>query len=172
MPTNPRDRMIVAAAGPATHLPMTLCWLILSATTGYPIRFWSPAVPLEASSLYHWLCWVGLYINVLLFVFNLLVPVFPLDGSQLLLNFLLLRGATPARAARIIILVSVPMAVLLAGWALVNGNSLGCFLVLWLGMQTWRLHQAAAAGRLETHPLFVDVAPRGGPGMSGQAQAV
>lgn len=98
--------------------------------------------------------------------------MFPLDGSQLLLNFLLLRGATPARAARIIILVSVPMAVLLAGWALVNGNSLGCFLVLWLCMQTWRLHQAAAAGRLETHPLFVDVAPRGGPGMSGQAQAV
>ena len=77
MPTNPRDRMIVAAAGPATHLPMTLCWLILSATTGYPIRFWSPAVPLEASSLYHWLCWVGLYINVLLFVFNLLVPARP-----------------------------------------------------------------------------------------------
>jgi len=68
-----RDRMIVAVAGPLSNILQMLAW----ASLGLLIS----ATPL-ASSL-SMLCLMGVIVNAVLAIFNLL-PVYPLDGHHLL----------------------------------------------------------------------------------------
>ncbi|MFB3817314.1 MAG: site-2 protease family protein [Candidatus Methylomirabilales bacterium] len=87
---NPRrDLMLVALAGPAINLVMAAGMAFLFMTVP-----WRAAGP-----EWHWLVvpvrqmlWVGVAVNVLLAVFNLL-PVPPLDGSRILSGLLPLRQA-------------------------------------------------------------------------------
>ncbi len=72
-------RILVAAAGPATNLLIAiLCSLIFAA-----IKAWSPAEETGLSQNLLVLFQIGIAINLLLLFFNLL-PVPPLDGSQIL----------------------------------------------------------------------------------------
>ena len=79
---NPRQNMAwVALAGPMANLLMAACWAgLLKLSSSFSSSSWVAAVLINMS-------YMGVFINLLLAVFNLL-PLPPLDGSRILGRFL------------------------------------------------------------------------------------
>lgn len=84
MPEDPRQEILIALAGPAVNLFISLClwvWLGISTPAGTQLT-----LSLTEGGFLQWL----LIINLLLGVFNLL-PAFPMDGGRVLRAALALR---------------------------------------------------------------------------------
>ena len=83
-----RDMVLVAAAGPGVNLAMALGWALLLSQ----LIALDPGLGLSADWIVR-MCLIGVTINVLLAVFNML-PIPPLDGGRVL------AGLLPPRFAR------------------------------------------------------------------------
>ena len=80
---NPRrDMIIVAAAGPASNLVMATGWAILAASQAMLL-----GLPDPAADWLNGVCVMGILINSILAVFNML-PIPPLDGGRILAGLL------------------------------------------------------------------------------------
>ncbi|MDX1662400.1 MAG: site-2 protease family protein [Candidatus Promineifilaceae bacterium] len=81
---NPRTAYaVVAAAGPAANMLMAILFAI-------PLRFFWFQLTVSEEPLLRFLlelCWMGVNLNLLLFIFNLL-PIPPLDGFTILIGVL------------------------------------------------------------------------------------
>jgi Zn-dependent protease len=76
---NPKKQMVwVALAGPAANFVMAIGWLLLAIVLG--ATHVSETFPLAVAK-------AGVFVNVLMFVFNLL-PIPPLDGGRILTGLL------------------------------------------------------------------------------------
>lgn len=134
-PYNLRGRYanaMVAAAGPLTNLALAALFAI-------PFRIlWAQDIGPNNTSVINMIqlvCATGIWLNVLLMVFNL-IPIAPLDGSHVLLDFLSPRTAYEVRnfmnqyglmllilvvlfAGRVLIPIAAPIANFLAGVQLI-----------------------------------------------------
>ncbi|MBL9087135.1 MAG: hypothetical protein JNM10_08315 [Planctomycetia bacterium] len=81
-PPHPRAEIVVAIAGPLSHVPWILLGLLLDGRVA-PLRVGSYGFPLDLG----WYLW---FTNVWLLGFNLL-PLFPMDGGRVLRGTLALR---------------------------------------------------------------------------------
>jgi Zn-dependent protease/CBS domain-containing protein len=124
MPEDPRQELVVAAAGPAVNVAIAgLLYLLLSATGGLrPIA----ELTRVGGSFLPQLLWVNLFIVG----FNLL-PAFPMDGGRLLRALLALR-LPYRRATRIAAKAGQLMAVLFGFWGLTGGNPFLLFIALFV----------------------------------------
>ena len=141
---NPRADMVIALAGPATHLLVLL--------VAWPLRLWLPAdaglpdgwvlSPLAVAVDTLW------YLNIGLLLFNLL-PFLPMDGGRVLMGLLTLRrGEIPALrlAARVGLVGAIALGVYGLGFR--GGWSGGLLLAIGVsnGLACWRLLVASRHG--------------------------
>lgn len=163
----------VAIAGPIMHIPQMIFWLIIF-------------VAIEQGDWEHFSMYVdtsvnfgallasqAFYLNLVLFVFNLFVPAYPLDGGRCLAAGLILCGMTVLQAAMATAVVGMAIAAALAIWGIVTffkGSPSGFFTFLigaWIFMGSLKLFRAtrppggdsavaqqAASDNLKTHPVF------------------
>mmetsp|Transcript_21978 Transcript_21978/g.61472 ORF Transcript_21978/g.61472 Transcript_21978/m.61472 type:complete len:436 (-) Transcript_21978:115-1422(-) len=179
-----RNDLLVVAAGPCTHFLQTPAWGVCLLALFYQFQhtgyhtvwdaLWAAAHPLRAfdistvrneMGLWPALPWAlvadALDLNILLFLFNVFVPMYPADGSKLLVLVLMFCfGVTPRCAAIVLLVVSVPCAVFFIAYALFAGGGLHLRhgLMLWMGvMSLCEAHKIITllnAKRLYEHPLF------------------
>jgi len=190
-----RNELLVVVAGPCTHFLQTPVWglflwllsylfFVSDVQTGYSgawAAFTAAMNPFqsfhyETIALYKGI-WValpwslvgwGIQLNVVLFVFNVFFPMYPADGSKLLVCTLMFVCGMPARKAALILIgVAVPCAALLIAYAGYSvymmirfraGMYILGFLAGWMGVMSlaevhniWTLRKAR---RLHEHPLF------------------
>ncbi|GLC63801.1 hypothetical protein PLESTF_000084400 [Pleodorina starrii] len=159
----------VAAAGPLTHIPMLVIWLLLlgaafKSTTGH----WSTSLRMPPSDKKHFghaICAYSVVLNLCLFLFNLCIPAYPLDGGRILTNALLIAGVHLRTTA-----------IVVAGTAAAMG------VAVFVLFATLELFLAIRRNKLAMHPLFASLgsvyevtvaalAPRGAAGLAPKGAA-
>jgi len=111
----------------------------------------------------------AIQLNVALFLFNVFFPMYPADGSKLLVTTLMFCCGVPARTAALVLLcVSVPCGILFIGysaWTLFSGiavgqggaamlNSITGFMGIMSLVEAYKIWELRKARRLHTHPVF------------------
>jgi len=161
----PKQQIFISGSGPATHIPMLILWVgVLAACNGGRVTLSTTGLRVDTDFI-ALVCVCLLVSNLSMLVFNLLVPCFPLDCSQILISGMLLCGCDNSTTAKVMVLLSVPVILVLGGlgvWSYTTGNmgaSMNVFVAAWLALQTWQLHQARVRGELNSHPLFASSPP-------------
>jgi len=155
----PKGDLLVALAGPVTHLPQWLAWRALLALSvgslAVHLGSWAPVLTALCSS--------AVSMQVLLAAFNLLLPVYPLDCSKVVIALCCLAGVSSERAAIFMCFLSASciMAIVasMAGFLSVpffgTGNHLlNVMMFGWMAYQTYNLFSQVKQGDLRAHPLF------------------
>lgn len=154
----PRDDLLVAAAGPATHIPQVGFWLILEVITTAIIAhrpflawWWPPS-----NNVWLAIVCAAVALNVTLFAFNLLLPVYPLDGGRVLADALLMCGVPVRTAAFIVggIGAALGVAIIVYGFMRGLGGILVVAIGVWALFSTAEIVAAAVRGDAAAHPLF------------------
>ena len=167
----------VAIAGPLTHIPQMLVWLgLFAAIEGGDFTHFSMSVNTADTSFGALLCAQAFFLNLGLFIFNLFVPAYPLDGGRCLAAGLILAGFSVLKAANITSIVGMVSAVVIAIWgiiSLIRGSPLALFTVsiaIWIFVTSYGLfkltrpvpgtaspsavNEAMANEKLKSHPVF------------------
>jgi Zn-dependent protease len=176
-PPSHRSNMIVAAAGPATHL-IGAIWLGLANLTALAssnhynctINYYY----LLHGSAADWFAYLFLgafYLNLSLLLFNLLIPAYPLDGGQIFASILLMRGVPPETAGRITAVTAIVISSILfiiGVVTLFTGQNpfsvLNILVAMWILHSSYELYKLVGDDRVTEHPLFnSDIVSSGSP---------
>ncbi len=155
----PRDDIKVAFGGPVTHIPMAgICLALLLWKAPWNWSYlnllgdWYPFYPFREH--FWWNVCVGVFkLQLVLLLFNLLVPAYPLDGGRILTNFLLLRYGR-ATAAIATTWFSLPIGIAILVWAFLQRDLLFGFIGAWVLFEAWHIRRLAAMGEIDAHPMF------------------
>lgn len=149
-PGDLKDDIKVSAAGPAVHIPIALACVGGAVALGAPFdwHYFSPFWDSMPTEFWPWAL-VGIAkIQAQLFLFNVFVPAYPLDGGQMLVATLLLLGFNRDKTAKFTIGFSCLVGmVMMVFWGLL-------LIGLLLLYEAYRLHQLQQRGALDAHPLF------------------
>jgi len=97
-------------------------------------------------------------LNLLLGLFNLLIPAYPLDGGQVLFSFLALRYDR-IRAAQVLSSISMPIGLAMGVWGIAQEELNLILIGAWILIEAFQLRYLIKIGELEQHPAFGNVAP-------------
>lgn len=155
----PKKDMFIAAAGPATHVPMIAIWLLglLGATyAAYGTTSISLAWPYvqNPKTLGVAVCVGAVIMNISLLLFNLFVPAYPLDGGRILVDSLLSCGVSEPRTALITVGVTVPIALGIIVLGALSIQIVTILVGLWVLWAAWELFSCYRKGQLAQHPMF------------------
>lgn len=148
-PGGRREALIVTLGGPAMHLPLAAVFSILLVAQGMPWS-WSYLNPLAPAPLldgfWTYLTFYGIRIQVILFLFNMLVPAYPLDGGRLVAVLLLSKFNVRIAAQMIMVLSGVAaLALFLMGEP---------WIAIFVAFETAQVYRFYTLGALDQHPLF------------------
>ncbi len=161
---------MIALAGPLSHIPQGMFWLVLgaeqvpvSALTTTPTGS-TTVVSSDYSAVYDnfWLqlCSFALLLQFLLFWLNLTLPVYPLDGGRLLVAGLSYLGIGLESAGYI----AAGMGVAAGGFILMYGllaSATTAAFGAWAVYEALSLRSRVKAGETDFHPMFANY--MGGP---------
>ncbi|MBI2931565.1 MAG: hypothetical protein HYY16_07920 [Planctomycetes bacterium] len=154
---DPRQDIKISAAGPLAQVPIALLCIAILLAVGKPWS-WGYLNPFEAWWPYGFTFWEGLCLAVLklqvvLILFNLLVPAYPLDGGSILVNFLLMRYSR-SHSALVTTYFSIPIGIAITIWGFVQRELLLGFLGIWVLLEAWQIRRLLQWGEIEAHPMF------------------
>lgn len=170
-----RSHMVTTVAGPAVNavlLPV-LSGLVWAATGSLGAAFFNPFDP--SSAVGHlaagpgepaWVFWGRVvlwsvhYANLIMLGFNVLLPMYPLDGGRML-HALLWRRTGHARATLIAATVGLAVAIGLGVFAAVFTNGLLLAIALFAGFTCWQERRRVQLGEAEDEAYDVGFGPGG-----------
>jgi len=154
--TDPLKQLAVSVAGPLTHMPLlVLFWGLWFATkNGDCDSMWKRG---DVSDCFMQNLFLeGFRIQVLLCVFNLFIPLYPLDGGVIFLTGLMhFCGQSAEITAKVSIGVSTVLLLTLLGLAFWSLDYLSILLCTWLAYEIFKLYRHLKTGKIDKHPLFV-----------------
>lgn len=151
-----KNQLAVSCAGPLTHIPLFVIWFLLwkfTAECGTELNF-------MMRYNYEQCLWTdilleGMMLQLMLFAFNVFLPIYPLDGGKIFICLISLCFAPQADTlAKICIGVSSVLGLGLIGICVYTWNFFGFFLCLWLIYQVYNMYTCLQAGQIANHPLF------------------
>eukprot|EP00927_Polykrikos_kofoidii_P029562 TRINITY_DN25554_c0_g1_i1.p1 TRINITY_DN25554_c0_g1~~TRINITY_DN25554_c0_g1_i1.p1 ORF type:complete len:393 (+),score=56.36 TRINITY_DN25554_c0_g1_i1:85-1263(+) len=186
----PREKLVddlwIVGAGPATHFPMAAAWMVvLSQFIGSYANHmvvdpvWRHLIPFSgvmghcvdpiAKGCFH--TWTGflcynflvqaVQLNVMLFMFNVFFPMYPMDGAKLITCSLqLFCNCRAVFAAKVLVYTSVPLAIFFIAysWKGMHGGGIQPGIAMYMGfmclMESYKIYQLIQQERLSSHPLF------------------
>mmetsp|Transcript_57737 Transcript_57737/g.95806 ORF Transcript_57737/g.95806 Transcript_57737/m.95806 type:complete len:413 (+) Transcript_57737:38-1276(+) len=175
-----RNRIFIAFGGPLTHIPHMLLYGVLllwycrneSGTEYYyagecpygsnPFAIWpfwqQTIITLpDGQGLWFWYDFLMLafMINFWLFVINLLIPAYPLDGSRIFANWLLQRYNS-VKSATIYCWVTgiIAVAAIVLGATVFRTQTMLFFTGIWAAFQVYQLSMLIQNSNHYQHPLF------------------
>ena len=143
----------MSVAGPATHFPGTCVWLAIQAASNAGKVQWAMYY-LTPTSFWVNLTIGAVQLNVILCLFNLLVPAYPLDGGRVFAGALLLNGVPRERAAYITAGTGglLGLGAAIYGLVALNFNLIG--VGAWIVFSSYQLYSSVKEGKVDQHPLF------------------
>jgi len=159
----------VAIAGPLMHIPQMLVWggIYAALEAGDFSNFDYGGVATSETSFGAVVCAQAFYLNLFLFVFNLFVPAYPLDGGRCMAAAFIMCGMSVLKAAITTASIGMLIAGALVMWGLleiVYGWFNGLFTMLvgvWIFQSSYALFQltrpvegGVAGDLLKSHPVF------------------
>jgi Zn-dependent protease len=154
---SPRRQILVAGIGPLSSLVLAAACFAVLLTTGIPwdrsllspFESWWPAgLSLPQTFLLH-----AARLNLLLGLFNLCVPAYPLDGGQILYGLLSLRWSRD-RAAELTATIALPIGAALAVYGFARNQLLLGFIGVAVLFEAYQLRQLIRMGGLDAHPGY------------------
>lgn len=169
-PTNGNvgDDLWIAVMGPVMHIPQAMVWVgVYVALSRGDFSQFSKAVHLDerrASGIDNFasiMAVQAVVMNAALFIVNLAIPAYPLDGGRCLAVLMVMAGFSPKTSAIItsIFTILTGLSGVFYGTYLymVEKSGSGVFIALiamlicYSSLELWK---AAASGRIHDHPLF------------------
>jgi stage IV sporulation protein FB len=149
----PRQQIQVSGIGPLSSLALSALFFGILIATGVAWH-WGYALPYE-----HWypagFSLVKIFLlhaarlNLLLGLFNLVIPAYPLDGGQVLFGFLNLKFG-PLRAAQAMVAISIPVGAALAIFGFSMGQIFLGFIGISVMYEAFQLRTRIRVGDLDS----------------------
>lgn len=167
--------MKVAIAGPLTHIPQMLFWWMIYLLVKYEFdmagnetAIWpSFSIFLKTMSsgpagFFQVLAGEAVWLNIILFAFNLCIPAYPLDGGRVYAAALILKlKVEPSKAAFVTAMTGMVISLAMVSYGIVRlftggaGFSLYMALVgLYVFYESYLLNNAVKRDDLKNHPIF------------------
>jgi len=153
--TEPIKQLAVSLAGPLTHVPLIfIFWGIWTAMqNGSCDNIWKRGN--VSKCFMQNLFLEGFRIQVLLCVFNLFIPLYPLDGGVIFLTMLMHYCKVSAEmTAKVSLVLSTLILLTMLGLAFWSMDYLSILVCTWLGFQVFQLYRHIKDGKVNEHPLF------------------
>jgi Zn-dependent protease len=156
-PGSPSDEIKVSGIGPIASLVLAAVAFGALPLTGISWD-WQYLVPFHGWFPAHWEIYQVFIlhtarINLILALFNLCVPVYPLDGGKVLMAFLIIRYGR-ARAGEITALIAIPAGCVLAVLGFAQNQFFMGLIGIWVLIEAFQLRKLARMGELSAHPAF------------------
>lgn len=165
----------VALAGPLTHIPQMFFWWMIYLLvkyefdmTGRVTGIWPPyaifmtTMKTGAAGFFQVLAGEAVWLNIILFCFNLLIPAYPLDGGRVYAAGLILKlGVEPLKAAFVTAMTAIVISMAMVAYAIVAIFTGGFGFALYFGLvglyvfyESYELRNAVKRDDLKNHPIF------------------
>ena len=161
----PAEQLKISGIGPISSFVLGgICVGILFAT-GAPwswshLNPWDSWWPMElgygvSPFLYHVRGFLvhAIRLNMLLGLFNLCIPAYPVDGGQVLFSFLCLKYDR-YRAAQILSAISMPIGLAMGVWGIAQEEFNLILIGGWILIEAFQLRYLIRIGELDSHPAF------------------
>jgi len=155
---------LVAIAGPLMHIPQSLVWFVLYLATFNGLSNFTMNLTLKeiesTQGFFSSLCEQAIFMNIVLFCFNLLIPAYPLDGGRCLASLLIMGGAGLESAAYTTSIASMVIGFLLLSYGVLSvifgnfGGILLIFISIFILFEGKRLYDLTKSGKVKEHPIF------------------